>query len=388
METKQTVEKMKKIKGDLRYDGMLVVPCVRRIGGLAMLWKSEVLLDIQTYSLNHIDDHILNNPSSSWRLTGFYGRPEKYQKHESWSYLCRLHSRASLSWVCVGDYNEILTSDEKQGGSPRAGRLMEDLLHCGLIDLGFSGNKYTWRNGRPGDAFVQERLDRACATVEWRELFPHSKVTHLHAAYLDHVPILLTTQGATHSTRGEKIPKRFEEKWASHPECEQIIMEAWNGTNPTGSPMFRLFEKIKKCCMALVGWSRNMGSLKEHIDEKYMELEALTEMNNAENIGQINRVRDENNALLLQDEFFWRQRSRQSGYQLVIKTQNTFTKGQTKEEGRIRSLVSRMRMEDGAPQTMRLLGWLNHISKIYSHQPTRVIWSLYWRRWIGWSPQI
>ena len=310
METKQTVEKMKKIKGDLRYDGMLVVPCVRRIGGLAMLWKSEVLLDIQTYSLNHIDDHILNNPSSSWRLTGFYGRPEKYQKHESWSYLCRLHSRASLSWVCVGDYNETLTSDEKQGGSPRAGRLMEDLLHCGLIDLSFSGNKYTWRNGRPGDAFVQERLDRACATVEWRELFPHSKVTHLHAAYSDHVPILLTTQGATHSTRGEKIPKRFEEKWASHPECEQIIMEAWNGTNPTGSPMFRLFEKIKKCCMALVGWSRNMGSLKEHIDEKYMELEALTEMNNAENIGQINRVRDENNALLLQDEFFWRQRSR------------------------------------------------------------------------------
>lgn len=85
-----------------------------------MLWKSEVLLDIPTYSLNHIDAHILNDPSRPWRLIGFYGRPEEYRKHESWSYLRHLHLRASLLWVCVGDYNEILTSDEKKGGSPRA----------------------------------------------------------------------------------------------------------------------------------------------------------------------------------------------------------------------------------------------------------------------------
>ena len=230
-----------KIQEDLRYNAMLAIPCVRRVGGLAMLWKSEVSLDIQTYSLNHIDAHILNDPSTPWRLTSFYGRPKDHRKHESWNYLRHLHSRASLSWVCVRDYNEILTSNEKQGGILKAGRLMEDfrcaLLHCGLIDLGFSGNKFTWRNGRSGDAFVQERLDRACAIVEWKELFPHSKVTHLHVAYLDHVPILLSTQGTSQSTRQKKIPKRFEEKWASHPKCEHIIMEAWHGINPTGSPI-------------------------------------------------------------------------------------------------------------------------------------------------------
>lgn len=195
---------MRKIQEDLRSDAMLVVPCVRRARGLAMLWKSEVSLDIQTYSLNHIDGHILNDLTTPWRLTGFYSKSKEHQKHESWSYLRQLHSRALLPWVFIGDYNEILTSDEKQGRLPKAVRLMEDfqhaLLHCGLIDLGFSGNKFTWRNGRPGDAFVQEILDRASATVEWRELFPHSKITHLQAAYLDHDPILLTTQGASQST--------------------------------------------------------------------------------------------------------------------------------------------------------------------------------------------
>ena len=34
------------------------------------------------------------------------------------------------------------------------------LLHCGLVDLGFWGNIFTWNNGCLGDAFVQKRLDR------------------------------------------------------------------------------------------------------------------------------------------------------------------------------------------------------------------------------------
>lgn len=65
METKQTMDEMRKIQADLRYDNFLVVPCVRRAGGLAMLWKDEVNLDIKTYSLNHIDAHIMTDPHAS-----------------------------------------------------------------------------------------------------------------------------------------------------------------------------------------------------------------------------------------------------------------------------------------------------------------------------------
>ena len=38
---------------------MLVVPCLGRRGGLAMLWKEEVDLNIQTYNQNHINTLIL-----------------------------------------------------------------------------------------------------------------------------------------------------------------------------------------------------------------------------------------------------------------------------------------------------------------------------------------
>lgn len=138
------------------------------------------------------------NPLPPWRLTGFYGWPEDHMKHESWILLKHLKSRYLASWLCIGDYNEILALAERQGRLPKPQNPMQlfrtTLLQCGLVDLGFVGSIFTWNNGREGDAFVQERLDRACATVDWREMFSHGKVTHLTASYSDHIPILLTTQ--------------------------------------------------------------------------------------------------------------------------------------------------------------------------------------------------
>lgn len=96
----------------------------------------------------------------------------------TWGLLRHLQTRNSYSWECIGDCNEILVSEEKQDRLLKAQHLMQEfksvLFHCGLIDLGFMGSRFTWNNGREGDAYVQLRLDRVCATLEWRELFPQA----------------------------------------------------------------------------------------------------------------------------------------------------------------------------------------------------------------------
>ena len=101
------------------------------------------------------------------------------------------------------------------------------LAYCELADLGFQGGKFTWNNGRPGMDFVQERIDKACANQAWSDLFPRSQVIHLSASYSDHIPIMLTIQANSDEKRKKKFPRRFEEKWASHPECRQVIEGAW-----------------------------------------------------------------------------------------------------------------------------------------------------------------
>ncbi|XP_075659027.1 uncharacterized protein LOC142628878 [Castanea sativa] len=166
METKRSITEMLKLCYDLNFQSVLAILSDGQSGGLGLLWKAECDLHIQTFSPHHIDAHIMVKDEPPWRLTGFYRRPEGHRKHESWRLLRHLHARASLPWVCLGDYNEILNSGEKQGGIPKALTPMlafkETLLHCGLEDLGYHGYPFTWHNGRSGEAFVELRLDRAC----------------------------------------------------------------------------------------------------------------------------------------------------------------------------------------------------------------------------------
>ena len=116
---------MRKIQADLPYRCMLAVPSIRRSGRLALLWMEEVDLHVQTYTCNHIDALFFNGSNLTCRLTGFYRWPEEQRKHESWQLLKHLHTRISAPWICVGDYNEILSSDEKQGGVPKPLNHME-----------------------------------------------------------------------------------------------------------------------------------------------------------------------------------------------------------------------------------------------------------------------
>ena len=73
METKLTVHEMEPIKSELGFSSMLAVSSEGRRGGLALLWKTDVVVHTQTYSPHHKDVQV---PSTQlWRLTGIYGYP-------------------------------------------------------------------------------------------------------------------------------------------------------------------------------------------------------------------------------------------------------------------------------------------------------------------------
>jgi len=148
METKLTVREMEPIKAELGFQGMLAMSNEGRKGGLALLWKTEVVIDTNTYSPHHIDTQVLIPSGQPWRLTGIYGYSDEQQKPETCRLLRHLHSRSTLPWMCIGNYNEILCFSEKNGRLPKPLPPMFEfqsaLLFCGLIDLGYSGYRFTW----------------------------------------------------------------------------------------------------------------------------------------------------------------------------------------------------------------------------------------------------
>ena len=60
------------------------------------------------------------------------------------------------------------------------------------------------------------------------------------------------------------------------------------------------------CTVALVAWSRNMGSTGTRIEEKKQQLRTLTAQNDPANLELIQKVRDDIDTLLYQEEIAWR----------------------------------------------------------------------------------
>ena len=75
---------------------------------------------MKSFSHNHIDVLVgESDDQKRWRFTGFYNAPEVSERYESWDLLRRLKDDSMLSWLCVGDFNEIMDSEEKLGGVQR-----------------------------------------------------------------------------------------------------------------------------------------------------------------------------------------------------------------------------------------------------------------------------
>ncbi|XVF72330.1 hypothetical protein PTKIN_Ptkin12aG0112500 [Pterospermum kingtungense] len=97
-----------------QFDNCLVVDSLGKSGGLALLWCNDIYLDICSYSEIHINSVIHDEDKGiDWRITGFYGEPVTASRNTSWALLRYLASVNNLPWLCIGDYKEILTSDEK-----------------------------------------------------------------------------------------------------------------------------------------------------------------------------------------------------------------------------------------------------------------------------------
>ena len=85
-------------------------------------------VEIKSFSRSHIDAVVTNHSLDlKWRLTGFYGNLDTNLRRESWNLLRMLNSQYQMPWMCMRDYNEILSATEKCEGPERSQNQMEVL---------------------------------------------------------------------------------------------------------------------------------------------------------------------------------------------------------------------------------------------------------------------
>lgn len=121
-----------------------------------------------SYSINHIDMEIRLEDHHIFRLTGFYGEPQRSLRRSSWNLMKQLSGESDLPWCLIGDLNNVLSQSEKKCGCLYPQWLIlgfqGDFYECNLRDLDLVGYPYTWEKGKGTSNWVEFHLDRALIT--------------------------------------------------------------------------------------------------------------------------------------------------------------------------------------------------------------------------------
>lgn len=112
------------------------------------------------------------------------------------------------------------------------------LHNANLIDLGFSGQRFTWSNKRTThNKLILECLNKFYANENWLHLFPDSNVLRLPHIHFDYCPLLLNLHKAT--TR--PLPTfKFETMWLNNYEFQSVVA-AHQHHNSTYSQAINVF---------------------------------------------------------------------------------------------------------------------------------------------------
>ncbi|GAU35047.1 hypothetical protein TSUD_30130 [Trifolium subterraneum] len=151
-----------------------------RSRGLTVFWKDSSKCRVLNYTHNFINMIVEDEQWGEWRLTCYYGYPERSRRRAAWDLLRNLGNMSSIPWCIIGDFNDLLSQADKKGTSI-------------YLDKD---------QGTPH--VIEKRLDRAMASTSWLQLFPHVRTKINHSF-------------------------RFENSWLKEPHLEDVVVEGWGG---------------------------------------------------------------------------------------------------------------------------------------------------------------
>ncbi|KAL0292619.1 UNVERIFIED_CONTAM: hypothetical protein Sangu_2527700 [Sesamum angustifolium] len=92
-----------------------------------------------------------------------YAKCDTVERRALWDTFCAVSVGAS-PWIVGGDFNTVLSPDERSGGSAPSLIAMSDfhdaIADCAIVDAGYVGSPFTWYSRR-----LHQRLDWALFLV-------------------------------------------------------------------------------------------------------------------------------------------------------------------------------------------------------------------------------
>ncbi|PNY14675.1 ribonuclease H [Trifolium pratense] len=299
---------MERLRVNMKFNSCLSVEVEGRSGGLSVMWKDTISCRVLNYSRNFINLIVKEKEEDEWRLTCYYGYPERGRRRKAWDLLRELRDMSDLPWCIIGDFNDLLAQEDKKGNHPHPNWLCNGfrsaVCDCDLTDIHLEGYPFTWTKSRGSPNVIEERLDRAMANSKWLMNFPNVKLVNLLTSHSDHSPILL--QNSPMTRNGKSYSFRFENSWLKEEDIGVVVEEGWGRERGTDITI-----KTARCAEKLKWWGkRKRMRFKKDVLECSEELERLRGCHDPTNSWRFKEVQEKHARLLIQEEAYWRQRAK------------------------------------------------------------------------------
>ena len=208
---------------------------------------------------------ILVSKGYSFDITVVYAFNQEERRRNLWKQLMQL--KGEQPWLVMGDFNDILMEEDRIGARARSKPGIEFrncVEQCGLEDIQYSGNRYTWNNKQLGEERICSKIDRIMANEEWKSNFENAEAVFFKEGYFDHSPAVLFC--SPKMITGKKVFKYFE-MWSTHPRFKQVVKEIWE-QRIEGTKMYLIVVKLKALKMALYELNRQEFSQIQCRDEE------------------------------------------------------------------------------------------------------------------------
>jgi hypothetical protein len=219
-----------------------------------------------------------------------------------------LRDMSPLPWCIIGDFNDLLSQEDKVGDHPHPNWLCSGFRNvvndCDLTDIQLEGHRFTWIKSRSSPNATQERLDRAMVSSDWLALFPEVKLFNLLALHSDHSPILLQTNPLRRVRYSYSF--KFENLWLKEDDVGEVVEMAWHK-----DPYAEVTEKVESCADELQRWGRRKRTrFKEELEGCCTEMESLRGNTDVTSVTRYQELYNNHARILVQEEAYWKQRAK------------------------------------------------------------------------------
>nr|XP_010312970.1 uncharacterized protein LOC104644590 [Solanum lycopersicum] len=174
-----------------------------------------------------------------------YGFNTIEQRKSLWTDLNKMAQNVISPWLIIGDFNAVLSPQDRQAGAPVNESEIRDFADCvktmGIHELQWKGSYYTWRNKQIGNTRVLSRIDRAFGNDEWMDKWGHVILEYGNPGVSDHSTMQLVLHQSNQHVRASF---KFFNIWVEHESFLGLVEKVWKKEKDRDA-MEKVWNKLK-----------------------------------------------------------------------------------------------------------------------------------------------